>query len=189
MTIENKKIPLPARTFELKTFFSDVLDQLGIPDNQGAVDFLVTWANYERRAAGKPHGFNPLNTTKDLSKIDAGQTNFNLNKGYPVKNYSTYNFGVKATADTLKLPYYKNIVQALKNGKPAKLAYSTPGISKELKTWGTHSFARNFADYLATPKKTKAEVKKDAGDTQNNLTKIIVILFIVGGLLYTYTKI
>lgn len=183
------KAPAPVTSFNLKTFFSDVLDQLGVPYNQGAVDFLVTWANYERRAKGKPHGFNPLNTTKDMKKIDAGQTNFNTNAGYPVKNYSTYSVGVKATADTLKLPYYKNIVQALKNGKPAQLAYQTSGIARELKTWGTHSFARNFVDYIAAAKKTAPQVKKEIKDTKDNITKIIVLLFIVGGLLYTYTKI
>jgi hypothetical protein len=185
----NLRTPLPARTFDLKTFFSDVLDQLGIPDNQGAVDFLVTWANYEKRAAGKPHGFNPLNTTKDMKSIDPGQTNFNTNAGYPVKSYSNYNVGVKATADTLKLPYYKNIVKALKDGKPAKLAYLTPGISRELKTWGTYTFAKNFTDYITASKKTAPQVKKEAKETGDNMTKIIVILFIVGGLLYTYTKI
>lgn len=184
------KLPAPkaATDFNIKTFFSDVLDQLGIPDNQGAVDFLVTWANYERRAAGKPHGFNPLNTTKDMSKTDPKQTNFNTNAGYPVKSYSNYKTGVKATADTLKLPYYKNIVQALKSGKPAKLAYSTAGIARELKTWGTHSFAKNFIDYVAAAKKTTPQVKKETKETKDNLTKIIVILVIVGGLLYTYTK-
>jgi hypothetical protein len=184
-----QKAPAPATSFNIKTFFSDVLDQLGIPDNQGAVDFLVTWANYEKRAAGKPHGFNPLNTTKDMKSIDPLQTNFNTNAGYPVKSYSNYKTGVKATADTLKLPYYKNIVQALKNGKPAKLAYSTPGIARELKTWGTHSFAKNFVDYIAAAKKTAPQVKKEAKETGDNMTKIIVILVIVGGLLYTYTKI
>jgi hypothetical protein len=183
-----KKAPAPAVSFNIKTFFSDVLDQLGVPDNQGAVDFLVTWANYEKRGAGKPHGFNPLNTTKDMKKIDAGQTNFNTNAGYPVKSYSTYAVGVKATADTLKLPYYKNIVQALKNGKPAKLAYQTPGIARDLKTWGTHSFARNFVDYVAAAKKTAPQVKKEAKETGDNITKILIVLVIIGGLAYTYTK-
>jgi hypothetical protein len=184
-----KNIPLPARSFDLKTFFSDVLDQLGIPDNQGAVDFLVTWANYEKRAAGKPHGFNPLNTTKDMKTLDPLQTNFNTNAGYPVKSYSNYAVGVKATADTLKLPYYKNVVQALKNGKPAKLAYQTPGIARELKTWGTYTFAKNFVDYNNAVKKTVVETKKDAKETGDNMTKILIVLFIVGGLVYTYTKI
>ena len=184
-----QKAPAPATSFNIKTFFSDVLDQLGIPDNQGAVDFLVTWSNYEKRAKGKPHGFNPLNTTKDMKKVDPLQTNFNTNAGYPVKSYSNYAVGVKATADTLKLPYYKNVVQALKNGKPAKLAYQTPGIAKELKTWGTHSFAKNFVDYNNAVKITAPELKKETKETKDNMTKILIVLFIVGGLAYAYTKI
>ena len=168
----------------LNNFFSDVLDQLGIPDNQGAIDFLTTWAKYEKRAAGKPHGFNPLNTTKDMKKLDPNQTNFNTNKGFPVKSYSTYQVGVKATADTLKLPYYKNIVKALKDGKPAKLAYNTPGIARELKTWGTQTFAKNFVDFAQAAKPTKKEVQKQAGKDYNNLLTISVVVLIAGALIY-----
>lgn len=175
--------------FTIKQFASDVLDQLGIPDNQGAVDFLVTWANFEKRAEGRPHGFNPLNTTKDMKKLDAGQTNFNVNAGFPVKNYSNYKIGVKATADTLKLPYYKNIVKALKEGKPAALAYLTPNISKEIKTWGTVSFAKKFKDYLSIQKPTATEVKKKASeDFEKGLILSIFALLIIGAI-YTYTKI
>lgn len=173
----------------INQFFGDVLDQLGIPKNDGAIDFLKTWANYERRKAGKPHGFNPLNTTKDLSSIDKGQTNFNTNAGYPVKTYSAYKFGVKATADTLKLPYYKNIVKALKDGKPAGLAYNTAGIARELKTWGTHTFAKNFKDYQAASKPTTPQVKKAAKDQNDNLIKVFVLLAILGVIAFSYTKI
>jgi hypothetical protein len=53
----------------------------------------------------------------------------------------------------------------------------------------THSFARNFVDYNNAVKKTAPELKKETKETKDNLTKILIVLFIVGGLVYTYTKI
>lgn len=165
-----------------RQFFSQVLSALNIPVSEGAINFLVTWSNYEKRAAGKPHGFNPLNTTKDISKIDPKQTNFNTNAGYPVKNYSSQAFGVKATADTLKLPYYKNIVALLKDGTPPELAFKKTGVSRELRTWGTHTLANKFIDAAESKKPTKKDNIKSAKDA-SGLIKTIAVLFLIGGLI------
>lgn len=137
-----------------KVFFTAVLKKLGIPYSDNAIAFLMKWASYEGRAKGKPHGFNPLNTTWN-NKADQGQTNFNTNAGYPVKNYSTFESGVLATAETLKLRYYKNVFNALKNALPLEMALNTAGIAKELKVWGTHTFAKLFIDGKAAPKTDK----------------------------------
>lgn len=171
---------------ELKQFFSQVLSSLNIPVSEGAIQFLITWSNFEKRAAGRPHGFNPLNTTKDLSRIDKGQTNFNRNNGYPVKSYSTQEFGVKATADTLKLPYYKNIVAALKAGAPPALAYQKKGIAREIRTWGSHTFANKFIDAADSKKKTVIQAKKE--DNSGKIITVLVILFAVGISAYYITN-
>lgn len=171
---------------ETKQFFADVLKALNIAPSQGAIEFLTTWANFEKRAPGKPHGFNPLNTTKDMKKIDPQQTNFNTNAGYPVKSYSTYNVGVKATADTLKLPYYKNIVKALSEGLTPGLAYQRTGIARELRTWGTHTLANKFVDGAVSKKPNPKQAKETEKKTKGNIIVMIAVLFVVGGLVYLY---
>jgi hypothetical protein len=172
-----------------KQFFTDVLKAMNLTPSEGALSFLLTWANFEKRAAGRPHGFNPLNTTKDMKKYDPQQTNFNTNAGYPVKSYSNYNTGVKATADTLKLGYYKPIVAILKEGAPVQIAYQKTGISRPLRTWGTHSFANKFIDAASSKKPTVKEVQKQATDTKNKLLTIVVLLVFIGVIAYTYKEI
>lgn len=150
-------------------FFQNVLKRIGAPVTNNGIAFLNQWANNEKRAYGKPHGFNPLNTTKDIKEIDPGQTVFN---SVGVKNYSTQNAGEIATAKTLLLPYYKTIVKVLKQGLPPSQAFKTPGINQELKTWGTHTFAAKFT--------TKPQVKTAKGNT----FLIVFIICIAGYLIY-----
>jgi hypothetical protein len=80
---------------------------------------------------------NPLATTWDMKRVDPGQTNFNFNGGFPVKNYSNWEtVGLRATLNTLnQAVYYSEILRYLKSdmsiGTPTSL------LLRQLGTWGT----------------------------------------------------
>lgn len=108
-------------------FFSRVLSEVGIPYSDFASNALENWANCEFTNAM----WNPLATTW-TSGIDASlRSDFNSNGGYPVQNYLAENIGIEATASTLKLTYYKSIVDMLK-----LKAFDEQGIRSGLETWG-----------------------------------------------------
>jgi hypothetical protein len=119
-----------------------------------------------------------------MKSEDPKQTNYNVNAGYPVKSYSNYQTGVKATAKTLLLPYYKNIVKALKEGKNTALAYQTSGIARELVTWGSRTFAKKFIDGANATKPSSKKPDPIKKDTGNNIVNTVVILLAVGVVIY-----
>jgi len=164
---------------EKKQFFTAVLSKLGLPISENNIKFLILWSNFEQRAKGRPHGFNPLNTTFNNIKNDSAQTNFNTNAGFPVKNYSTFQSGVDSTANTLKLRYYKNIIYVLKLSLPIDLAYQQQGVFTNLRTWGTHQFAKKFITPVAPIKKESAPIKG---------TNIILPLLLLLGIYVIYTN-
>lgn len=129
---------------DLQNFIQKLIVRLQLSDSAEVKKFLTDWANHEKRPKGKPHGFNPFNTTFNLT-IDKGMTNFNKNAGYPVKNYSTIDFGVEATAKTLLLPYYKDLLSMLKGIKTVNLEKDrNRAIARNLRTWGTINFANKI---------------------------------------------
>jgi hypothetical protein len=91
-------------------FYALVLSGIGAPVNGTNLAVLHAWA----KAEGGTASWNPFNTTKTAP----GATAYNHNNGTPVRNYTTENQGVAATVATLKLPYYKAIVAALKASNP-----------------------------------------------------------------------
>jgi hypothetical protein len=159
MSIENRK-----------KFFKKVLEQIGIPDNNNAFDFLMMWSNHEISKATN----NPLNTSYDM-KNPLIQSKFN---SHGVKNYISEDVGVTATAKTLKLGYYKNLLRALINNVTIQEMYKLPNISKELQTWGTFTVAAKFDDQK---KKRVADNNKPKGTI---ISTVIGILFMIG--LYYY---
>jgi hypothetical protein len=150
---------------DIEIFITELIKRLSLQNTEGVKQFFRDWIRAERRAAGRPHGFNPLNTTFNL-KSDKGMTNFNKNAGYPVKNYSTFENGLTATARTLSLPYYKNLVNYLKG---LKVENAPEKIARELRTWGTVNFANKFAPKSPTRKPTMF------------LPILLVLILIVGG--------
>lgn len=106
-------------------FYKAVLKLLDAPESDENLKFLKAW----RQAEGGTATNNPLNTTFKLSK-DENATNYNY-KG--VKNYSTPNFGIEATAKTLLLPYYKCIVEGLRNNIGANKISECP----DMMVWST----------------------------------------------------
>jgi hypothetical protein len=115
-------------------FARAVLTAVGVgTPSQTQVDMMLAWMNAEHGAAdASPQAaFNPLNTTLATT----GSSNFNsFGPGgqYHVRNYSTWQEGVNATAQTLAQSNFSPIVAALKasNGNSFVQAIGSTG-------WGT----------------------------------------------------
>ena len=122
----------------IEQFITDLIINLGLQNQESTRKFLRDWIKAESRAKGRPHGFNPLNTTWKLTE-DKGMTNFNSNGGNPVKNYSTYSHGLTATLKTLRLSYYKAIINYLKG-----IQTSPQAVASAIRTWGTIEFANRI---------------------------------------------
>jgi hypothetical protein len=104
------------------TGFTDRLfSELGVKDTKANRDFINAWQHHEGGAK-----FNPLNT----SMRAAGAYSFNHDG---VKAYPSMETGVHATAATLRLPAYRGILTALKNGNDAHGA----AAALQRSPWGT----------------------------------------------------
>ena len=57
-----------------------------------------------------------------------------------VKNFSNIDAGVKATADTLRLNYYTELLKALRSNENMTTQLYTPGVVKGLASWGGSSY-------------------------------------------------
>jgi len=109
----------------MKYFFDEIFDKLGVTPTEEKVKFFMAW----RQAESGTATYNPFNTTK-MMRVP-GISNYN---SVGVKNYPDMSTGIMATVKTLKLPYYKDLMQMLNdNGITAEELAS----SKDLETWGT----------------------------------------------------
>jgi hypothetical protein len=136
-TLEDK---VPSKTTSDDDFYKKVLECLGAKPTKGNMDFMYAW----RQSEGAKADFNPFNTTKNMP----GATIYNNAK---VKNYKSKEDGIKATCDTLKLSYYNDIVNGLKND----VGLYELSRMRSLKTWGTGELLAKVADgYMggASPK-------------------------------------
>jgi hypothetical protein len=116
-------------------FYKRVLECIGAKPTKGNMAFMYAW----RQAEGSSAKFNPFNTTKILPD----STIYNHDK---VKNYKSVEDGIIATCDTLKLPYYTDIVNGLKND----VGLYKLSRMESLKKWGTGPLLAKVADgYLA----------------------------------------
>src|SRR4051812_5622023 len=106
-------------------FYRAVLKGLGVNETPEKIKFLQAW----RQGEGGQARNNPFNTSMDVPG-DA-DTKYN---SHGVRNYPDRQTGLDATVATLKLSYYKEIVDLLqKDTVTAKeLAHTTA-----LKKWGT----------------------------------------------------
>lgn len=157
------------------TFFVNVLYRLKIPIKNNNLDFLLTWSNYEGKGTGLRNegGLNnPLNTTYDLKDVHK-QTVYNT---AGVKNYKTTAAGVEATAKTLSLGYYKNIVQGLRQNKSTGEMLNNPLVRSELQKWGSHTFA------------TSKPIKTQTIQAGTNLGAKILLAGLLLTLIYLYIK-
>jgi hypothetical protein len=123
-------------------FYKEILECLGAPVTKDNMLFFYAW----RQSEGGQATNNPFNTTK---KMD-GASLYGKNVA-GVKNYPTIDDGIKATCETLKLGYYTDIVDGLKNDVGL---YELSRMSS-INTWGTGELLAKVADgYLSgsTPK-------------------------------------
>jgi hypothetical protein len=106
-------------------FYKAVLKGLGVNETPEKIKFLQAW----RQGEGGQARNNPFNTSKDVPG-DA-DTKYN---SHGVRNYPDRKTGLDATIATLKLSYYKEIVDLLKkdNVTAEELART-----RALKKWGT----------------------------------------------------
>ena len=107
-------------------FCTDLLNYLKFPANRENLKFLKAWYLAENTQAKN----NPFATTQPMP----GATIFNYAN---VRNYATYQDGIKATADTILNGYYPNIIKALNTQQTALEKATDPKISNDFKTWGT----------------------------------------------------
>ena len=103
-------------------FGTDLLAALGLPPTTSNLRAINAWAQAEGTRAAN----NPLATTQRME----GATNFN---SVGVKNYTSYEQGVAATAKTLRNGRYDNVLAAFKAGNSAKAVGSAVAASP----WGT----------------------------------------------------
>jgi hypothetical protein len=109
MTYGNSGAPqLPLS--EIERFYAAILTQMGFPTTDGNLIFMRAW----RKAEGGQAAFNPWNTTQ----LQGAYGCYNKVKGSDchVKNYQTFEDGVKATIDTFNGRWYGTIRKALKRG-------------------------------------------------------------------------
>ena len=109
-------------------FYRRVLQGIGAQFSTNSLVFMQAW----REAEGGRASYNPFNVTR---KTIRGRKNdmFAYNS-VGVQNYRTFEDGVQATVETLKLSYYTGIVEGLKEGRnPLTLAREE--ASKGLATW------------------------------------------------------
>lgn len=124
------------RDFSLTTVTSDddfykaILTNLDAPITDDNMKFLYAWRQVEGGSAKN----NPFNTTYDLAK-DPNISNYNK---VGVKNYSTPQFGLEATIKTLKLPYYTDIVNGLRNDI---------GLDDLIRSRGLYKWSGNSPEY------------------------------------------
>jgi hypothetical protein len=115
---------------DFETFKTLLANKLNFRLTDEKHKFLNAW----RRAENTNASNNPFATTINY-KNDPGMTKFNLaNNGQGVKNFSTVEFGADATAKTLSLRYYTNLVNQLRNDQIDSLELAG---NPELKKWGT----------------------------------------------------
>lgn len=133
---------VPDTTTNDDDFYKEILECIGAPVTKDNMLFFYAWRQAESGQATN----NPFNTTMKKE----GATLYGKNVA-GVKNYSTMEDGIQATCDTLKLSYYTDIVDGLKNDVGL---YKLSRMSS-LETWGTGKLLSQVADgYLsgATPK-------------------------------------
>jgi hypothetical protein len=125
------------------TFFSGVLNKMGIPDTQFARDAFMAWKPYENTAAC----WNPLATTYQVAWFPSGTgcTEAVFNSA-GVRGYSSKDCGQLATARTLLYSgsgtYYKPVRDML-----SQTSFNWQAVHDSIKKWvGSESYATSITN-------------------------------------------
>lgn len=105
-----------------------VLNQMGLPNTQSNIDFLVSWAAAEGGNWDNAAQFNPLNTTYRMP----GSTVMSGGNSAGVQSYQSWYQGIQATISTLD--NYSQIVDALRAGD-AMSADQSGQMADDLSRW------------------------------------------------------
>ena len=128
--------------YDRDLFFSLVIEGPGMSATPWRLDFFREWARSENTGAG----YNPLATTRVDYPTVVIHSNWNDNGGNPVKNYASLMDGVRATIQTLALPYYAKVRASLAAEKVL------PGAGEEIRdSWGTVHYGEQLIRYAASP--------------------------------------
>lgn len=126
---------VPSKTTSDDEFYKKILQCIDAKPTKSNMLFMYAW----RQSEGATADYNPFNTTKDMP----GATRYN---SVGVKNYKSMEDGVNATCETLKLGYYTDIVNGLKDDVGLYKLSRMEGLKK----WGTGSLLAKVVDgYLA----------------------------------------
>jgi LAS superfamily LD-carboxypeptidase LdcB len=149
---------------EDKDFYEKILEGIGAPITEENLKFFYAW----RTAEGGIAKNNPFNTTQGM-KDDPGISVYGTNKA-KVKNYSTREFGIKATIKTLLNGRYPCIVEGLKNDIGAE---KISECFDNLETWGTGKLVNDVIKTNSirnTPIEGNQNTKKDETKIENKNT-------------------
>jgi hypothetical protein len=124
----NQQVSLTSK--EDEEFYKAILKGLGVNETPEKIKFLKAW----RQGEGGSAKNNPFNTTKDIP----GEADTKYNS-VGVRNYPDRQSGLDATLATLRLSYYKDLIDKLKNDNiTATELVNSPALDK----WGTGPMAR-----------------------------------------------
>ena len=149
-------MPIPA-SYTPQTFAEAILTRMGAPITKLNVADMMSWENAEGGAWGGGAAFNPLNTTR------AGYASTNFNSA-GVQSYRNWGDGINATLDTLNLPAYKTVAEALINGGTQDF-----GATVAASPWGTAQFSVNIQPHLPVVEIASAGGKTTAGDWASDI--------------------
>jgi len=122
-------------------FYTKILKGLGVPLSKSNYFFLYGIAQTEFTKAK----FNPFATTMKMPNSEQ----FGNNTA-GVQSYSTENEGIKATVDTMKLKYYKGIVNAMKENDGSDFANELENTAEMwvISPWGTKTLMPTIHGYI-----------------------------------------
>ena len=112
------------------TFYKAILRKLSVNVTAEKIKFLQAW----RQGEGGQARNNPFNTSKDVP----GEADTKYNS-HGVRNYPDRKTGLEATVATLKLSFYKEILDLLKKDTVTALELAR---TNALKKWGTGEMVR-----------------------------------------------
>jgi hypothetical protein len=124
------------------SFYTRILKGLGVPLSKSNYFFLYGIAQSEVTKAK----YNPFATTMKMP----GSKLFGTNVA-GVQSYSDEKEGIKATVDTMKLKYYKSIVDAMKQNDGSDWESELENVAEKwvASPWGTKTLMPNIHGYIS----------------------------------------
>ena len=122
-------------------FYTKILRGLDVPLSKSNYFFLYGIAQTEYTKAR----FNPFATTMKMPNSELFGSN-----SAGVQSYSTENEGVKATVDTMKLKYYKGIVDAMRENDGSDFDNELENVAEMwvVSPWGTKTLMPTIHGYI-----------------------------------------